>query len=179
MRRNAIMFSKKWLVALAVLSALSLSVSLGVAAQSPTPALAGDLDGDGVCDYGGAAAGVRGMYGRHAGGLVQAVADALGLDRLQVVGEMAGGSTLREVIAAHGGDAEAIVTDLLAERRAQLDEWVAEGRLTADAADAIVARMAETLNARLDTNLPEAGTGFGHGMGRGFGRGAATAGDEA
>jgi uncharacterized protein YdbL (DUF1318 family) len=139
-----------------------------VSAQGPVNAPYGDTDGDGVYDGCGAygmMGTARGGFGTQ-GGLVQTVADALGIDRVQVVGEMAEGSTLAEVIVAQNGDADAIVNSVVADRQAQLDELVASGRLTQDAADALVTRMVDSLNARLDASLPAAGTGLG-----GFGRG--------
>ena len=164
------MSGKKWMIALAALLVLSLGVGMTVAAQGPVGAPYGDLDGDGVYDDCGALGmmnGAGGAFGGRVGGLVQTVADALGIDRIQVVGEMVDGTTLREVIVAHNGDADAIVESVVADRQAQLDELVASGRLTQDAADALVTHMVDSLNTRLDSSLPAAGSAFGGGFGRG------------
>ena len=167
---------KKALVVLAVLLVVSLVAAGAVLAQTPTPNRPDsfvDEDGDGICDICGQAGqgrkgwGMMGPGGRWNGvTLIGAIADALDMTVAEVQAEVAEGKTLRQVIVAHEGDPEAIVNTFVAARKAALDELVADGKLTQEQADQMLANMkAQALRHLDETNL-SCGTGV---CGRGAG----------
>ena len=144
-----------------------------------------DEDGDGVCDLCGDEGGMgfRGRWadgssmtgpgrGRgmgsywNANGLTVFVANELGLTVDELATELEDLGTLRQVIASHGLDAEAIAAGFIAERESTLDELVAEGRLTVEQKDLMLEHMATEINEHLDSaDLDCAPQGGGRGRG--------------
>jgi hypothetical protein len=179
---------KKWLIALAATLLVTALVFTGVVvAQSPTPQGANpskpfvDKDGDGVCDYcGRAGMGRCGMWGnmrgagvgRNGANLVSTIADALDMSVADLLKEVTGGKTLRQVIVAHNGDPAAIINTFVAARKAVLDKQVADGRLTQEQDDSMLANMKAQAEKQLDEANPMPGPGdCGRGAaGRGRGR---------
>lgn len=163
------------LIGLLALSMLLVGV---VSAQSPTPQAGAcpgfvDKDGDGVCDLAGAQGRGGMMGGRFGGGrwggqsFIATVADELDLTVAQVAAELGEDVTLRQVIANHGGDAEAIVDAFLAARSEVLQQAVTAGKLTQEQADLMLDRMEEQVTARLDQAGIPSGRGGMMGRGRG------------
>lgn len=164
------MFKKFWVV-LAVLLVAGLVVAGAVLAQSPTPNRPDsfvDEDGDGLCDLCGQAwrgrggRGTMGLGGRWDGvTLVGTIAEALDMTVAEVRAEVAEGKTLRQVIVAHEGDPEAIVNAFVAARKAVLDKLVAEGKLTQEQAEQMLANIKAEALRHLDEANPTNGRGAG------------------
>lgn len=171
---------KKSLGILAVLLALGLVFVGAVSAQAPTPARNSfvDEDGDGVCDLCGQAWqgrkgwGTKGLGGRWDGvTLIGTIAEALDMTVAEVRAEVAKGKTLRQVIVAHGGDPEAIVNTFVAARKAILDKLVADGKLTREQAEQMLANLkAQALRHLDEVSLPCGPGARGRGA-EGYGRG--------
>jgi hypothetical protein len=102
---------------------------------------------------------------------VGATAEATGLTVGEVVALLQDGQTFAQIAEAQGVDPQAIVDALLAEREAVLEEAVAEGRLTQEQADGMLAEMAEHLPDRLEEEWTPRPFGGGVGRRGGFGRG--------
>lgn len=64
--------------------------------------------------------------------LINAATKATGLTAQQLRQAMQDGSTLGQVITAHGADPNAVVTDAVAQAKTRLDQAVTNGRLTSD-----------------------------------------------
>jgi len=107
---------------------------------------------------------------------VDIVADLTGQDPAVLQEERAEGTTYG-AMAAEAGVLEDFRARMLEARKATLDERVAEGRLTREEADAILARIEENVANCDGTGTGErigqgAGVGFGQGSGSGLGQGA-------
>ena len=166
---------KKSLVVLAVLLVVGLVAAGAVLAQSPTPERGRafvDEGGDGICDICGQAG--RGWQGMGPSNrwngvtLISTIADALDMTVAEVQAEVASGKTLRQVIVAHEGDPEAIVNTFVAARKAVLDKLVADGKLTQEQAEQMLANMKAQALRHLDEANPTCGAGS---CVRGAGRG--------
>lgn len=68
--------------------------------------------------------------------------------------ELESGSTLSEVITAHGSTVEAVVEALVADARTGLDEAVANGSLTQAQADQILANLPDRLTQMIENGFP-------------------------
>ncbi len=83
--------------------------------------------------------------------LVNAVADATGLTPREILQQAREDEmSLAEVIAANGGDVEAIVAQVVAAATEQINAAVAEGRLTQERADQMLANLEDAINRLLD-----------------------------
>jgi len=107
---------------------------------------------------------------------VDIVADLTGQDPAALQEERAEGTTYG-AMAAEAGVLEDFRARMLEARKATLDERVAEGRLTREEADAILARIEENMANCDGSGTGErigqgAGVGFGQGSGSGLGQGA-------
>ncbi len=91
------------------------------------------------------------------------LATFLGIDSETLRSELAGGSTLAEVAAAHGKSRDELKAFLTSEINERLDQAVSEGRLTQERADEMKAKHAEDLDAMIDRETPAGGPGGGHG----------------
>ena len=76
----------------------------------------------------------RGMFG-HGNNLVSIAADQLSMSLTDLLTELQDGKTIADVAAEKGVDTGAIVDAYLAELKTDLDEAVAEGRITQNQAD--------------------------------------------
>jgi hypothetical protein len=139
-----------------------------------------DADNDGVCDnrgFRGQGRRMRGrgmMRGTGAGGgagmafgpngqsLVDITATVTGQEPQAVLQALKSGKTFAEIA---GSSLDALKQQVLSERQQAMSAAVSEGRLSQGQADAMVARMTEHLDARLEGAPP-----LGRGPGRGFGR---------
>ncbi len=71
-------------------------------------------------------------------GIVQAVADLLGMTPREILAERRAGRSLAEIAAARGVDQATLLQTIIAAARARLDQAVADGRLTRGQADALL-----------------------------------------
>jgi hypothetical protein len=111
------------------------------------------LGGPGLGHHGG-----RGLH--H----LDAAAEYLGLTEAELRTRLAGGQTLAQVAQAEGKTVDGLVAALVADEKAELDEAVADGRITQDRADEHLAQAEERLRALVDGTLPGRGPrGFGFG----------------
>ena len=91
--------------------------------------------------------------------LISTIADALDMTVAEVQAEVVSGKTLRQVIVAHEGDPEAIVNTFVAARKAILDKLVADGKLTQEQAEQMLANMKAQALRHLDETNPTCGAG--------------------
>jgi polyhydroxyalkanoate synthesis regulator phasin len=82
------------------------------------------------------------------------VAQTLGLTTAELRSELESGSTLSEIITAHGQTVESVVNALVAEARSRLDEAVAAGQITQEQADALLAELPARLTDMIQNGLP-------------------------
>ncbi|MFM7198479.1 MAG: hypothetical protein ACKO2D_11430 [Chloroflexota bacterium] len=99
------------------------------------------------------------------------LATTLAITEEQVYQELAGKS-VADVVAAHGGDLEAVKAAVLADSQAKLDAAVQAGTLTADQAATMATNFASHLDAMLTQADGRMGGGRGHGMAPGGTAGA-------
>ena len=173
-------------VAVVALLALAVVFTGVVSAQSPmgrsgrqsTPPQV-NQGSNGVCESRGSVEAYRsGRSGRERGmggywngvTLMSTVAEELDLEVADIVAELDGDTTLREVITNHGGDPEAIVAKFVDARAAILAQLVEEGRVTQEQADTMLAHLEEETYEHLDeASLPYGDMGSGRGHCGGYG----------
>jgi hypothetical protein len=80
-------------------------------------------------------------FGVNGGTLVDITANVTGLSTSDVVTELESGKTFAQVAQAHGKTAADLVNAFVADRKAVLDKAVADGRLTQDVANDLLATM--------------------------------------
>lgn len=138
-----------------VLGAVSLLVVLlgavGVAyAQGPQPPLDDRPFCDsGLCDCGSRMAGGL-SFGMRGFSLVDATAEATGLTVDEVIAALQDGQTFAQIAEEQDVDPQAIVDAFLADRQAALEQAVADGRLTREQADEMLAEMTEHVSVRME-----------------------------
>jgi uncharacterized protein YidB (DUF937 family) len=105
----------------------------------------------------------EGSFGRLAGlgrllrSAVDAVSDTLDMTPREILGELRDGQSLAELAEAQGVPREELKAVITTEVQGTLDQAVAEGRLTQERADEIMARLNENIDKVLDW---ERGEGF-------------------
>ena len=140
--------------------------AVGVAyAQGPQPPLDDrPFCNDGSCDcdgqmVGGLSFGMRGFS------LVDATAEATGLTVDEVIAALQEGQTFAQIAEEQDIDPQAIVDAFLADRKATLEQAVADERLTQEQADEMLAEMTEHVSERLEETWTPQSFGGGR-MGR-------------
>lgn len=116
----------------------------------------------------GAFPGGHGRGGRGGGMHLDAAATALGLDEDELRTQLADGSTLADVAAAHGVDVQVVIDAIVAESEAHLAEEVTEGDITQAEADTVLAELTDRVTTMVNegwTAGPMAGGMNGHGHG--------------
>lgn len=116
-----------------------------------------------------------GPNGEHAGpgqSPIAIAAEQLGMTRQELVTELRSGKTVADVAEEKGVDLQVLIEAAVAPKADHLNELVAEGSLTQEQADTLIA----TATGRIATVFtqpftPGQGMGFGHGAGHGFGQG--------
>ncbi|MDZ4655912.1 MAG: hypothetical protein U1F44_08565 [Coriobacteriia bacterium] len=89
---------------------------------------------------------------RDAGGrLIDILADLTGLSTDEIAAERADGKSIATIAEENGIDSGAVVGEALSLREELLNERVADGTLTQEQADAMLAQMTERLDERVDT----------------------------
>jgi hypothetical protein len=153
---------------IAILVPLVLVAGLtGVALAQDDPPQAGDLcPYDGACGgYGAGGYGMRG-YG-YAGSQPTLLAEALGMTTKELYAAQTARQTVAEIAAAQGVPLGDVVAAVVAPRAERLAQSVANGSLTQEQADAMLAAMTEHMTSRLENE----GVGYAGGRGmRGAGR---------
>lgn len=109
-------------------------------------------------------AGMGNGWGGPKNSLVAVAAEQLGLTRPELVAELQTGKTIAEVAAEHEVAVDTIVQAFLAPRAERLAELVADGQLTQEQADTILA----TMEAKATEHISEPWSPQGHGRGMGF-----------
>jgi polyhydroxyalkanoate synthesis regulator phasin len=82
------------------------------------------------------------------------VASELGITTDELRAELADGATLSEVITSHGSTVDAVVTALVADAETELAEAVANGNLTQEQADRVLANLPDRLTQMIENGLP-------------------------
>jgi hypothetical protein len=97
--------------------------------------------------------------------LIQAVADATSLRTPQILQQLHSGSTLADIITTNGVAVDAVVTSAVAAATEQVNTAVADGRLTQEQADQLIANLSDlytaTVNGELRQELLENRVGRG------------------
>lgn len=116
----------------------------------------------------------HGMLGRGMGiggdNLLSVAADELGMSVTELLAELQDGQSIADVAAAQGADSQAIVDSYLAALQEDMDEAVAEGRITQNQADHMLQQAEERATNQVE-NIWEGGPrdfGGGRHGGRGF-----------
>lgn len=152
-------------IVMLVLSVLVAGLAGVVLAQDDAPQ-PGDL-----CPFGGTCSGHGlggyGMRGNgYAGSLPTLLAEALGMTTEDLYAAQMDGQTVAEIAAAQGVELADVVAAVVAPRAERLAQAVADGTLTQEQADTMLAAMTEQMTARFEG----AGIGYGGGCGMGGGR---------
>lgn len=124
-------------------------------------AFAQNPDGDGCPGHG-----LMGRLGGPANSLVAVAAEALGMERADLIAELQAGKTIAQVAQEQGKDAQIIVDNFLGSRQDALAQMVADGRLTQEQADAMLAAMEANVTAHLSQPWMQ---GYEHGPRNGQG----------
>lgn len=169
----------KWVSFLAAgLVSASLAFGGSVMAQAPedrpvnTRAGYVDENGDGVCDFWRAgergATGWRGYgqgmgptegranfgwRGSFAGSIVEAISEATGLTRAEVWAALEDGKTVEGLLSEYSVTDDQVVSAVLEERQALLDEAVAEGRLSEEQRDLMLEHMEANITEAIEEGL--------------------------
>jgi len=113
-----------------------------------------------------------GMHmGRNFGSMAAPVAQFLGIDQTELVAARRSGKSMVQIASEKGISEQQLVDFVVGQRSAQIDQMVADGKITQAQADLHKQYMAE----QVKTNLNRTDVGpkhTGNGMGKGFGRGA-------
>lgn len=160
-----------------VFSSVALAQGNGPANQAATGNAQAQRQGNGS---GGSGAGyglaVRGAWGGADASLVAVAAEVLGMEQADLVAELQSGKTIAQVATENGVDAQELVTAYLAPRADFLAQAVADGRITQEQADAMLARMSAMVTSKLNQAWQPQGNGNctgtcgggGQGMGAGW-----------
>jgi hypothetical protein len=122
-------------------------------------------------EWTGRGPGNGGSGGSGAGGpdtsLVAVAAATLGMTRTELAAELQAGKSIAAVAEARGVDPAKVVDAYVAVRAAELQQLVADGRLTQEQADGMLASMRAHITELIHTPFAPAGNGNGDGDGDG------------
>ena len=149
-RRNKLVFAAVLAVVLALAIAIPASAATDSTASATDPAPCG--------------VGYGGMFG--GGGVSTTVSELLGMDPAELAAQRQAGKSLADIAASKGVSTDALLSTMLAARKAALDEAIAAGRISQEQADYMYENMGERLSERIN----ETDVGPFGGQGRG-GRG--------
>lgn len=90
-------------------------------------------------------------------GIVRQVAEATGLEIDDVVEQLQSGATIADVLTASGVDVVSFTDDVLAQASERLAQAVANGRITQERADEMIARLTERLPEIINSSHPVVG----------------------
>ncbi len=148
------------------------SQGFGMGARMQAP----DAATTGVCGMVGGAGAAGGMMGRGVpdwAGQHDELATLLGMTAEDIQAERQAGKSLADIAAAKGITDDKLVDALMAARKANLDQLVADGKLTQAQADLMIERMETQVKSMVVRTTTGAPMGRGQGMrggGRGFNR---------
>jgi len=149
---------------------VTLAIGSTVAAQGPS-----DADQApawcGACLRGGRAFGEREFVGRggltmgwggvFSGGVLEAIAEEVGVEAEALWTELRSGASLADILDKYGVDVDDLVARVMEQHRAALDEAVASGRISQEQAEYMLEHMEEELAERLSEGELFCGTGGG------------------
>lgn len=147
-------------IALLVVAVLAVAVAGVVLAQDPTPEPGELCPFEGTCGEAGAGGYGMGGHGRHgmgmwgstyAGTMPTVLADALGMTVDEFYAARADGQTVAEIASVQGVELADVVAAALAPRADALAQAVADGRITQEQADTMLATMAEHMTQAFET----------------------------
>ena len=169
---------KKWILLVIVVLIAVLALVPAVFAQGPLnqdsssygsgPMMRTDFGPGNGQRMGNAANPAFGMgprWGGSSGSLITVTAEQLGLTPTELVTELQAGKTIAQVAEEKGVAVETIVEAFVALRAERLAELVANGQLTQEQADAMLAAMRANVTARLSEAWTPRGPGQGTGPG--------------
>jgi hypothetical protein len=81
-------------------------------------------------------------------------AEQTGLSPREIAAQLRSGTTLGELLTANGVDVNAFIDDVVEQADARLDQAVANGRITQERADEMLANLREHLTQRLNSTNP-------------------------
>lgn len=136
----------------AALAIVLLGAAVAMPAFAQEPTLPGAY-GPGGC----------GGFGGEYGGMLDILAEVLGMTPEEIFAELEAGKTIAEIAADQGVELAELVDALIAPRAEALAQAVEDGRLTQEQADWLLEHMREGLEWRLSNNV------FGFGGFGGFG----------
>jgi hypothetical protein len=155
---------KKMLPVVVLVGLLTLAFPVFVAAQAgDSPAAApkmGMTAGSGFANRGAQ----RGGWLTVGVSMVDAAAEALGMEVADVVAALKEGKTFAKLADEQGVNPQAIVDVMIDSRSEALAQAVADGRLTQEQADEMLARMANDLPERLESEHAPRGAGNGYAL---------------
>jgi hypothetical protein len=100
----------------------------------------------------------RPSFGMHHAGPInfglESIADTLGITTGELQAELESGSTLSEIITAHGSSVDAVVDALMADTETELAEAVENGDLSQEQADRMLENMPERLTRLIEGGFP-------------------------
>ncbi|HEY3240950.1 MAG TPA: hypothetical protein VGL92_15385 [Acidimicrobiia bacterium] len=144
-----------------VKDALAPLVEKGTITQAQADAVIAALEAakpaKGPRDHGPEGKGFRGGPGR-----LDAAAGAIGITPEELRTALQGGQSLADVAKSKGVDPEKVVSALVADLKAHLDQEVASGEHTQAEADQKLANVTERIRAFVNGEGPLKGGGFGH-----------------
>jgi hypothetical protein len=85
---------------------------------------------------------------------LETIASQLGMTTEELRGELQSGTTLSDVITAHGSTVDAVVETLVANAKTELDDAVANGNLTQSQADQILTNLPDRLTQMIENGFP-------------------------
>ena len=154
---------KRLLIGVSLVVVLALSVAGIVFAQGPT-----DDPGQETCPFGGTCGRLGGGFGGggvgYRGTMPGILAEELGMTLDELSAALSGGETVAEIAARQKVALGDLVAALVAERVDDLNQAVADGRLTREQADEMLGEMTEHLTWRLENQGLGGGYGGGCGM---------------
>ncbi|MEW5959359.1 MAG: hypothetical protein AB1801_16635 [Chloroflexota bacterium] len=167
---------KKWMLVSIVLGVVVLVAGLALTPLALAQGPANSNDGFGFArgpmmrtafgparqmgQAGGPALGMGPRWGGQTGSLVAVAAEQLGMTQAELVAELQAGKTIADVAAEKGVALETIVDAFVALRAGRLAELVANGQLTQEQADAMLAAMKANVTARLSQAWTPRGPGY-------------------
>ena len=132
-------------VTAAIVLVAALWIGVGqISAQGPVTTPVPQGLGSGSCPC-GLTPGEGGRWGYQAQGQVDIIAEQLGMTVDEVVAELQGGKTVADLAVEKGVALDTIVEALMAPRREALATAVANGRITQEQADTMLAQMQENI----------------------------------
>lgn len=155
----------------------ALGLGYGARVQAPDAAVAGDCPVAGEAPFGGrmgrGAWADAAAWGGQADGCSEALTDLLGMTAEELQAERLAGKSLAEIAASKGVTVDALVDAMMAEKKADLAQLVADGKLTQERADFMLERMETQVKSMIERTTAGApsGTMMGRGMGMRGGRG--------